>query len=279
MTVIGLLNPGAMGASIGAAALTNAERVLWASDGRSDATHVRAKKARLSDIGSLTNLVSASETILSVCPPVIAVSLAEDVFSKGFSGTYVDCNAVAPDQARIISAHAAKAGASFVDGGIIGGPAWQASSGTKLWLSGPDSEYVAGLFSNSPLQTGIVSDDIGAASALKMSFAAYTKGSTALLAAILAVAEKEGVREALSEQWGSEFTARTERQVIVNSAKAWRFGGEMEQIAATFDGAGLPGGFHEAAAEVFYRLAEFKDWQTEPELDTLLEALGRKADV
>ena len=59
----------------------------------------------------------------------------------------------------------------------------------------------------------------------------------------------------------------------MNSAKAWRFSGEMEQIAQTFEGAGLPGGFHNSAAEVFGRLAEFKDWQAEPTLADLLRAL------
>lgn len=273
MTIVGLLNPGAMGASIGAAASVNADKVLWVSQGRSDATKTRAEKAKLSDAVSIENLVSDSDVILSVCPPGNAMELARDIFAKGFRGNYVDCNAVAPAQARLMETLANEAGAVFVDGGIIGGPAWQAESGTKLWLSGDDAAEIAALFENSPLLTGVVSKVIGAASALKMTFAAYTKGSTALLAAILAVAEKEGVRDALAQQWGDAFTAQSHRQVIMNSAKAWRFSGEMEQIAQTFEGAGLPGGFHNSAAEVFGRLAEFKDWQAEPTLADLLRAL------
>jgi 3-hydroxyisobutyrate dehydrogenase-like beta-hydroxyacid dehydrogenase len=274
MAVVGLLNPGAMGASIGAAAVANADKVLWASEGRSDATKIRAEKAKLIDAVSFKDLVSQSDMILSVCPPDNAIDLARNVFKIGFNGIYVDCNAVAPAQARLIETLANEAGAVFVDGGIIGEPAWKAESGTKLWLSGDRALDVEALFKDSRLLTGIVNAEIGAASALKMTFAAYTKGSTALIAAILAVAEKEGVRDALAQQWGDAFTAQTHRQVIMNSAKAWRFSGEMEQIAQTFEGAGLPGGFHNSAAEVFGRLSEFKDWQIEPTLEALLRALS-----
>ena len=276
MTIVGLLNPGAMGASLGAAALTNVEEVLWTSEGRSDATRIRAEKAGLTNAGSFTDLVDASELILSVCPPASALELANEVFSLGFKGTYVDCNAIAPEQTRAIAEIASNKGARLVDGGIIGGPAWQAAAGTKLWLSGPDISEVTALFEHSPLHTGVAGSEIGAASALKMCFAAFTKGSTALLAAVLAVADKEGVGDALAEQWGEAFTSKTKQQVTTNSAKAWRFAGEMEQIAATFDSAGLPGGFHEAAADVFYRLSEFKDWQSKPAFDDLLQALQSK---
>jgi len=276
MTVVGLLNPGAMGASIGAAALTNVDEVLWTSEGRSDATRIRAEKAGLTDASSFAGLVNDSELILSVCPPASALSLANQVFSHGFKGTYVDCNAIAPEQTRAIAELASHKGARLVDGGIIGGPAWRATAGTRLWLSGPDISEVAALFERSPLLIGVAGCDIGAASALKMCFAAFTKGSTALLAAVLAVADKEGVGDVLAEQWGEAFTHKTKQQVSTNSAKAWRFAGEMEQIAATFDSAGLPGGFHEAAAEVFYRLSDFKDWQSEPAFEDLLQALQLK---
>ncbi len=276
MTVVGLLNPGAMGASVGAAALTNVDEVLWASEGRSDATRMRAEKAGLTRVNSFAALVNESELILSVCPPASALSLASQVFSLDFKGTYVDCNAIAPKQTRAIAEIANDKGARIVDGGIIGGPAWQATAGTRLWLSGPDVSQVIALFEHSPLLTGVAGCDIGAASALKMCFAAFTKGSTALLAAVLAVADKEGVGDVLAEQWGEAFTNNTKQQVTTNSAKAWRFAGEMEQIAATFDSAGLPGGFHDAAAEVFNRLSDFKDWQSEPAFEDLLQALQLK---
>ncbi len=274
MSTIGLINPGAMGASVGAAALRNNHQVIWAGQGRSTATRTRAETAGLTDCETLQQLVSMSDVILSVCPPHDAQSVATTVAGLGFSGLYLDANAVAPAISRNIATDITSAGATFVDGGIIGGPAWKVESGTRLYLSGDDADVqsITALFNDSPLHTAIVSDKIGAASALKMVFAAYTKGSTALLTAILATAEAEGVRSHLEAQWGAKFTDETHYRVTNNAAKAWRFEGEMHEIAATFSGTGMPGGFHDAAAEVFARLAGFKD-QPPPDIDTLLDAL------
>ena len=272
MTVIGLISPGQMGASIGAAASHSATRVIWAGDGRSKASHTRASDAGLENGGTIDTLVKDSDIILSVCPPHDAEDVALQVKQHAFPGLFVDCNAIAPEKSRQIAERFGYQ--NFVDGGIVGGPAWKSESGTRLYLSGDRSKEIAALFDNSPLETTIIPGEIGAASAMKMVFAAYTKGTTALLAAILGVAEKEGVRNVLESQWGQTFTEQTYQRVVANSAKAWRFEGEMQEIAATFENAGLPGGFHTAAAAVFERLAQFKD---EPAADIveLLKALNQ----
>ncbi|MFP6805219.1 MAG: DUF1932 domain-containing protein [Pseudomonadales bacterium] len=272
MTVIGLISPGQMGASIGAAASHSATRVIWAGDGRSKASHTRASDAGLENGGTIDTLVKDSDIILSVCPPHDAEDVARQVKQRAFPGLFVDCNAIAPEKSRQIAERFGYQ--NFVDGGIVGGPAWKSESGTRLYLSGDRSKEIAALFNNSPLETTIIPGEIGAASAMKMVFAAYTKGTTALLAAILGVAEKEGVRNVLESRWGQTFTEQTHQRVVANSAKAWRFEGEMQEIAATFENAGLPGGFHAAAAVVFERLAQFKD---EPAVDIveLLKALNQ----
>lgn len=256
-STIGLISPGKMGASVGAAAVSRGHTVIWAGGGRSDSSHNRATEAGLQDCGSLQALYSTSDILLSVCPPHDAESVAEAVVSAGFDGLFVDCNAISPAKTRSIAA-GFKDG-QFVDGGIIGGPAWHRDAGTCLYLSGTEASRVETIFQESPLHVRVVSDEIGAASALKMVFAAYTKGSTALLTAILAVAEKEGVRADLERQWGEQFTNRTHGQLAGSSEKAWRFAGEMREIAETFEAAGMPGGFHNSAAEVFEQLATFKD--------------------
>ena len=275
MTTVGLINPGQMGASVGAAATHGGASVLWASEGRSDATRERAEKAGLSDAGSMDQLVEKSEIILSVCPPSEVAAVARGVVDLGFKGLYLEGNAIAPARTREINQMLTDAGAEMVDGGIIGGPAWHKESGTVLHVSGPSAHTIVNLFEGSPLHLNVVSGDIGAASALKMAFAAYTKGSTALLSAILALAENEGVREHLQVQWGEKFSADTARRVSANTAKAWRFVGEMEEIAATFEGADLPGGFHQAAADVFSRQAGFKDQPT-PDLESVLGAMLKR---
>lgn len=272
MTTIGLISPGAMGASVGAAALGNCREVVWAGDGRSNETHQRAKQAGLTDCGTLETLVDRAEIILSICPPHDAEPIAMAVAEHKFSGIFVDCNAIAPAKTRTIAGRFT----DFVDGGIVGGPAWQADAGTCLYLSGPHANKIARVFDNSPLHTEVISDKVGSASAMKMVFAAYTKGTTALLTAILGTAEFHGVRSVLESQWGAEFTGQTHKRLMGNSHKAWRFAGEMREIAETFEEAGMPVGFHNAAAEVFEQLGLFKEGNAES-IDALLSEL-RKDD-
>lgn len=167
--------------------------------------------------------------------------------------------------------------ASFVDGGIIGGPAWEPGK-TVLHLSGSDAETAAAHFTDSPLATNTLGPAPDKASALKMCYAAYTKGTTALLCAILATAETLEVREALFEQWSkgsSNLNEKAADQVRGVTNKAWRFTGEMHEISSTFETEGVPGGFHAAAAEIYDRLASFKDAPETPSLDSVLAALAQ----
>lgn len=279
MAIVGLINPGAMGASVGAAAIAGGNKVLWASSGRSEATIERAKRAGLEDCITLDALVDRVEVILSVCPPHSADQVANAIAGKGFDGLYLEGNAISPDRTRGIGRRITEAGATFVDGGIIGGPAWSADSNTTLHLSGTAANQVADLFNGSNLKTNIVSGEIGAASALKMVYAAFTKGSAALLLAILGVAEQEGVRDQLETQWGEAATEQNHARALASTPKAWRFAGEMEEIAATFAGAGVPDGFHLAAAEVFNRIATFKDKTPTPPLQEILTQLLKSGTV
>jgi len=213
--------------------------------------------------------------LISVCPPHAAEDVAREVLAAGFRGLYIDANAIAPKRAVRINQMMTEVGVNFVDGVIIGGPAWKPEK-TWLYLSGEKSNLAADLFSKGPLETAVIGDEVGKASALKMCFAAYTKGTTALLCAIMASAEKLGVREDLERQWsrgGSDFTHQTQQRVRRVTAKAWRFAGEMEEISATFEDVGLPGGFHKSASEIYGRIQNFKGLDQIPHLDDVLEAL------
>lgn len=272
---VGILHPGDMGISVAATIKNSGRNVYWVSEGRSAHTRSRAEQNGLTDAGTLAKLCENCTAIVSVCPPASAEEVAASVLAEGFKGLYVDANAIAPQRAERIGQLMTEAGVTFVDGGIIGGPAWKPNS-TWLYLSGSDAATAAALFSAGPLETRIVGAEIGKASALKMCFAAYSKGTTALLAAVLAAAEGLDVRDALNEQWSrdnSDFPAKSEQKVREVTAKAWRFSGEMEEIAATFASAGLPGGFHQSAAELYERIAGFKNAEETPPLDAVLAAL------
>ncbi len=276
---LGILHPGEMGVSVAATARNSGCKVLWASADRSEATTQRAQRENLNDAGSIAELSCQSSVIVSVCPPGVAEEIAASLASSDFSGLFIDANAIAPERAIRIGRNLENSDIDFVDGGIVGGPAWKRKK-TWLYLSGRRAAEAATCFAAGPLETEVIGSEAGQASALKMCFAANTKGTSALLAAILAVAESHGLRDTIFEVWERHLPETAERARKVpasNSAKAWRFVGEMEEIASTFRAAEMPEGFHDAAAQIYQRLAPFKDWPEPPTLDEFLAALKGNA--
>jgi 3-hydroxyisobutyrate dehydrogenase-like beta-hydroxyacid dehydrogenase len=262
---VALLHPGNMGTTIGVAAATSGARMVWVSESRSKASQDRARDARLRDVKTLANAVNESDVILSVCPPDAALDLARNVAQHRFKGIYVDANAVSRATAQQICEIVTRAGADFVDGGIIGSPVKRPGT-TRMYLSGEHAPEIAALFSDSMLDAKTIGVEPGAASALKVAYAAWTKCTDALLLAIRTFAAAEGVDQALLQEWAisqPDLERRSHQAAAVATPKAWRYVGEMKEIAATFEAAGLPAGFHNAAAEVCQRLARFKD-QTDP---------------
>jgi 3-hydroxyisobutyrate dehydrogenase-like beta-hydroxyacid dehydrogenase len=275
---IGILHPGSMGIFVAVSAQNSGNTVYWVSEERSLQTHARAEKFNLRETKSLAELVATCSVIVSVCPPDSAEQLASQVAAQSFKGLYIDANAISPQRAIRIGQIMSKNGARFVDGGIIGNPDWE-SKNTWLYLSGEHAPEAADLFSSGPIQARAIGDDIGKASALKMCYAGYNKGTTALLSAVLATAQSLGVLDELRDQWTKDASGMAEqapKRAILVTAKAWRFAGEMDEIADTFREAGLPGEFHRAAAEVYRRLADFKDAKTIPSLVSVLNALIKK---
>jgi 3-hydroxyisobutyrate dehydrogenase-like beta-hydroxyacid dehydrogenase len=277
MKTVALLHPGEMGAAIGACLGGRGLRVVWASAGRSAATRTRARAAGLEDLGPLERALDVADIVLSVCPPHGALALAREVAGHGFSGVYIDANAVSPGTVRDIGRVLEAAEATFVDGGIIGPPP-VAGASSRIYLSGGRARDIVGLFAGSNLEAIPLEGPAGAASALKACYAAWTKGATALLAAIRALATHEGIEAALLEEWNRsqpELPKRSE-VITVQARKAWRWIGEMEEIAASFEAAGLPGGFHLSAAELYRRLEAFKDGAGPPALAQVTTAIRRK---
>ena len=269
-----LLHPGAMGASIGAALVAGGHDTAWIAAGRSSETARRAGDAGLSRVATLATGVGGAELVISVCPPHASVDVARAVRDAGFSGLYVDGNAVSPATAE--SVHRLF-GAHYVDGGIIGPPAWRAGA-TRFYLSGTHAETVAALFEGSLVDARAIGTAPTQASALKMSYAAFTKGSSALLLAVRALAEANGVSRELLAEWDISqpgLAARSAGTAKSTSQKAWRFEGEMREIAATFAEADLPSGFHDGAAELYARMAGLKDAPGGAGIDIVLaEILG-----
>lgn len=253
---IAVLHPGEMGAAVAACLVTAGHEVIWVSDGRSEQTGARAADAGLIDAKTVGAAADRARVILSICPPHGALDQARAV--RGFSGCYVDANAISPQTASEVSAIVEAGGATYVDGGIIGPP--PASPGTtRLYLSGGAAGLVQALFEGTALDARIVaSGGPYGASAVKMAYAAWTKGSAALLLAARDLAEASGVSDALRAEWElSQPALEVRLSGAAQSAarKGWRWIAEMEEIAATMAAASLPTGFHQAAAEVYRRAA------------------------
>lgn len=270
---IALLHPGAMGAVVGAALRGCGATVLWVDAGRSPETAARAEHARLRAAGSLDEALVEASAVLSVCPPHAAIAVAEAVAARRFGGIYVDANAVAPATAERVAAVVEGAGATYVDGGIVGPPPVRPGT-TRLYLSGAGGEEVRSWFPDGPLEAIYLGPQPSAASALKVCYAAGTKGVSALMLAVRAVAAAFSVEDDLMAEWRlsqPEFIRRFDH-AVETAPKAWRFEGEMLEIAAAFRSAGLPGGFHEAAAAVFSSLDALKDVR-DPDWPTIAPAL------
>ena len=248
---IGLLHPGEMGAAVGKCLAGAGHRVLWVPEGRGAETRERAGAAGLTGV-TWGEIVTRSEVIVSVCPPHAARDVARQV--AGFGGLYLDANAISPATAGEVAAIVTAGGASYADGGIIGPPP-VAPGSTRLYVSGPRAAEVAALFGGTAVDARVVPSP-GSASAVKMAYASWTKGSAALLLAARALARAEGVEPVLLEEWGISQPGLEKHWDGADgsaAAKGWRWAGEMEEIAAAMAAAGLPEGFHQAAADIYRR--------------------------
>jgi 3-hydroxyisobutyrate dehydrogenase-like beta-hydroxyacid dehydrogenase len=257
-----------MGAAIGAVLSASGETVVWASSGRSSATAERAAEGGLEDVEKVEEVVRRSDVVFGVCPPAAAVEVARSVTS--LHGIYVDANAVSPATARTIAGLVG----SYVDGGIVGPPPRERGT-TRLYLSGGEAPQVADLFAGTAVDVRVVSADVAAASAVKMTYAAWTKGTSALLLSIRAVARAEGIEQTLLDEWEMslpELPQRSAAAAYSAVTKGWRWVGEMEEIADTFAAAGLPDLFHRAAAEIYRRSPHTAD----ADLDDVVAAISRK---
>ena len=256
MARVGLLFPGEMGAVVGSAV---AGDVLWASEGRSEATRRRAETFR--DVGTVRDLVAESEVVISLCPPAIAEEVAGEVAAEGFEGIYVEGNAISPERAQRIAGYL-----RCVDGAVI------SATDVNLYLSGEpeDVAAVAALFPDGEVKPIPLEGGVGSASALKMAFGGWNKIGSALTAQAYAIARAYGVEEELAREGVDS------GRFVRSARKAWRWAPEMNEVAETCEALGLPGGMGRGAAELFTRWAAHRDRPAE--LDQLLDDLRPRGD-
>ncbi|MEH2093023.1 NAD(P)-dependent oxidoreductase [Nostoc sp.] len=257
---VGILSPGDMGQAIAAVLNQNGLKTIAALDDRSPRTRQLAAAANIQDVGSLTQLVIESDLVLSVLVPAtaaeVAKQVAEVINNVGKQILYVDGNAIAPQKVKRIAQLIESSGATFVDASIIGPPP-RVPDRTRIYASGKQADELQQL-RNYGLDIRVIGDEIGQASGLKMSYAALTKGLTAISTELLIAAHRLGLDEQLWNEVSSsqpELAAILTRSIPSMTAKAHRWIGEMEEIAETFKEVGLTERTFYGAADV-YRLVK-----------------------
>lgn len=287
---VGILSPGDMGHSIGKVLHDNGLRVLTCLNGRSDRSRELARQAGIDDAGSLDDLVSQVDVLMCVLVPARAAGVAEEVAAAmrrtGATPLYVDGNAIAPATVRGIAETISAAGATVADVGIVGPP--PRKPGTRFYASGPGAEQFAALRDHG-LDVRLVGADIGQASGLKMCYGALTKGLQALATELLVAARLMGLEETLREEQEhsmAEVVGWLEGHMPMMPPKAYRWIGEMEEIAATFADLGMTPDILNGAAEMYRMVADTAIGKESPEqrdpnrnmygvIAALAEAVGR----
>jgi 3-hydroxyisobutyrate dehydrogenase-like beta-hydroxyacid dehydrogenase len=258
MTVktVAILSPGDMGHAVGRALGEHGLDVITCLKGRSERTRKLAEDGGFRDVPTLEDMVSQADLVMSILVPAEAIGVAgrvaDAIRSAGGDTAFADCNAVSPQSAHVMSDVVTRAGGRFIDGSIIGGPPGRGAP-PRVYVSGPDAGIMTELDGKGIVVT-TMGDEIGRASAIKMCYAAGTKGTSALHAALLTAAEALGVSSELEAELRSsqpDVYGRMEGQIPRLPITSYRWIGEMEEIAATFDHVGVTPGFHQGAAAIF----------------------------
>ena len=193
--IFSIIGPGAMGSAVARRIRERGATVRASLEGRSAASFRRAAEAGMIAVASDRDLVEGVDMVLSIVPPGEAVGLAERLVpllaATSRKPLVIDCNAINPTTAARIATILAPGGAAFVDGGIIGGPPKLDGPGPRFYLSGPAAGDAA-MLRDYGVDIRLLDGAIGAASALKMSYAGITKGTTAIASAMLLGAARFG---------------------------------------------------------------------------------------
>ena len=257
---VGVMSPGDMGSGVGGILVRSGLRVITSLKGRSEASSTRAAEQGIVDVGSLDDVVASSDLMLSILVPsealVFAASAAESIVRTNRHVAFADCNAVSPATGVKIGKIITAAGGMFIDAGIIGGSP-RTGAIPRFYASGEHAGILAEL-DGKGISVPVMRGAVGRASGLKMLYAALTKGTAALHASTLMAAKSLGLFDDLIHELEQSQSGTLTAMGRVNSisAQAFRWIGEMEEIASTFEDAGVTPNIHAGAAETFQKISD-----------------------
>ncbi|MEM7532287.1 MAG: DUF1932 domain-containing protein [Chloroflexota bacterium] len=255
LNTVAIISPGDMGHVVGHVLKENGLNVITCLQNRSERTKALAASVGITDVGTMEAVVEQADIVLSILVPAQALSAAQlaadAITATNADVLYADCNAISPATVQAMGHIIIEAGGRFVDASIIGPPPRNPGS-TRIYASGSHAEELA-VLNNYGLTIPVLDDEIGQASAIKMCYAALTKGTTALCTELLTAAHALGVGEALDAEFQqSQAVMHKRMQGLPNMpAKSRRWVGEMEEIAKTFAEVGMTPKILEGAADMY----------------------------
>jgi len=261
---VGLISPGDMGHAIGKVMVEHGVDVITCLNGRSNRTKELAKLASIRDVGDDVTFVKESNIILSVLIPsnahevvdrmIEAVKIIHQQNPQQTIPLFVELNPIAPETVKVFSEKLKQSNIELVDGCVIGlPPKPTAAHKTKLYVSGPRAKEVE-VLRDFGLNIRYIGEDIGKASGLKMAYASFIKGVTALGTQAMVAAEAMGLSAELTQELQESQPLLLEK---LNSAvpdmcpKAYRWHGELEEMASTYKNLGMTSKVYEGIADVF----------------------------
>jgi 3-hydroxyisobutyrate dehydrogenase-like beta-hydroxyacid dehydrogenase len=271
---VGLLSSGDMGHSVGRVLVHEGMPVYTCLAGRSPRSAQLAQKAGILTSETIEDLVQRVDLFLSIVPPAratsVAQTIADAVKATSTSLIYLDCNAISPETTKEVGQIVESAGAQFIDGGIVGSPPKVGGPGPRIYVSGPTASQANALRDHG-LDIQPIGDVIGHASGIKMCYAALTKGMTALGTELMVAAEALGLTEPLRAELEfsqKKFIDHFERSIPSMPPKAYRWVGEMEEIAKTFEDVGMTPRILLGAADMYRLVGETELANETPEQRT-----------
>jgi 3-hydroxyisobutyrate dehydrogenase-like beta-hydroxyacid dehydrogenase len=270
-----------MGSAVGRRLVEQGLRVTTVVGGRSQESAKRARDAGMLAVDEAEAV--KADFVLSIVPPAAALPLAEKLLpllqANRQKPIYVDCNAVQPKTVAAIASVITSTGCPFVDAGIIGGPPKPDYAGPTFYASGEAAARFADLGRHG-LKVRVLDGPVGAASAVKMSYAGITKGFTALGAAMMLAATREGTADTLHAELSESqpaLLAWLTRQMPQMYSKAYRWIAEMEEIAAFVGDDPAARQMLESTARLYERIAaDFDGDKREVEALTQFVKRGQK---
>jgi len=258
MTTVALVAPGEMGSALGKVLTANGAEVWTLLDGRSAETHARAEAAGMVGVSPET-LVSA-DFILSVLPPGQATAFAETIApvlaAAPKTGLFVECNPLNPKKKIAIEQIITGAGARFVDGGIIGPIPRADYPGPMIYVAGPEARAVEALKKHG-LRIHALDAPVGTAAALKLSYAAISKGLFAVASSAILGASRAGVGAELHREFSASqpgLMAFIARGIPDMANKTGRWVDEMREISTYLGSDRIEGALYREISDLYAHL-------------------------